>query len=158
PQVDTSVIVGTKKIPTRTAPPPGPFPRPFRNESEAAPMPGASAPLHRGAQAGSHPQREETKTMSNDDLVTSVTEELYWDPKLDSSAIAVSADNGAVTLRGAVGTFREKREAAKDARRVSGVTDVSNDLQVRLMTDHQRDDAAVRADVLQSLSLDTLVP
>src|SRR5262249_34413840 len=101
PQVDTSLIVGTKKIPTRTALPPEPFPRPFRNEPGAPPMPAASPPLHRGTQAGS-PTARERKTMSNDDLVTSVTEELYWDPKLDSSAIAVSANNGAVTLRGAV--------------------------------------------------------
>ena len=36
-----------------------------------------------------------------------------WDPKLDSQAIAVSADDGAVTLRGTVGSFREKREAGK---------------------------------------------
>jgi len=96
--------------------------------------------------------------MSNDDLVTDVTEELYWDPKLDSGSIAVSADNGTVTLRGAVGSFREKREAAKDARRIYGVTDVKNDLKVRLMTDAQREDADVRADVLQSLGLDSLVP
>jgi hypothetical protein len=35
---------------------------------------------------------------SNDDLVNDVTDELYWDPKVDNSAIAVSADDGRITF------------------------------------------------------------
>ena len=96
--------------------------------------------------------------MSNDDLVTAVAEELLWDPKLDSESIAVSADGGVVSLRGAVGSFHEKREAKKAAERVYGVIEVQNELQVKLMTDSRRDDADLRADVLQSLALDSLVP
>ena len=96
--------------------------------------------------------------MSNEQLIDDVKDELHWDPKLDNAAIAVSADDGTVTLRGTVGTFREKREAKKAAERVYGVTEVKNDLQVKLMTDSRRDDADLRADVLQSLALDSLVP
>jgi osmotically-inducible protein OsmY len=96
--------------------------------------------------------------MSNEQLIDDVNEELHWDPKLDDAAIAVSAENGTVTLRGTVGTFREKREAKKAAERVYGVTEVKNDLQVKLMTDSRRGDADLRADVLQSLALDSLVP
>ena len=59
--------------------------------------------------------------MSNDDLERFVSDELYWDPKVDSDAIAVSADDGAVTLRGTVGSFRQKREAKQDAERVYGL-------------------------------------
>ena len=59
--------------------------------------------------------------MSNNDLERSVTDELYWDPKVDNAAIAVSADDGVVTLRGTVGSFRQKREATQDAERVFGV-------------------------------------
>lgn len=40
------------------------------------------------------------------------------DPKVDSEAIAVSADVGTVTLRGTVGSPREKRETGKSACRV----------------------------------------
>jgi osmotically-inducible protein OsmY len=49
--------------------------------------------------------------MTNETLQRNVTNELAWDPKIDSEAIAVSADDGVVTLRGTVGSFRQKREA-----------------------------------------------
>ena len=96
--------------------------------------------------------------MTNDDLQLDVAAELSWDPKLDSQAIAVSADDGAVTLRGTVGSFREKREAGKAAARVYGVTEVSNELQVRMLDGSKRDDAELRGDVLHALMLDSLVP
>ena len=96
--------------------------------------------------------------MTNDDVQLDVAAELSWDPKLDSKAIAVSADDGAVTLRGTVGSFREKREAGKAAARVYGVTEVSNELQVRMLDSSRRDDADLRGDVLQALMLDSLVP
>jgi osmotically-inducible protein OsmY len=96
--------------------------------------------------------------MTNDDLQLDVAAELSWDPKLDSKAIAVSADDGAVTLRGTVGSFREKREAGKAAARVYGVTEVSNELRVRMLDSSRRYDADLRGDVLQALMLDSLVP
>jgi osmotically-inducible protein OsmY len=92
------------------------------------------------------------------DLVADVSDELFWDPKLDSTAIAVSAADGAITMRGTVGSLREKREAKKAAERVFGVISVDNQLQVRLMNDAKRDDADLRGDVLQALMLDSLVP
>jgi osmotically-inducible protein OsmY len=101
---------------------------------------------------------KETKKMTNEELRKNVTDELFWDPKIDSSSIAVGTDGGTVTLRGTVGSFREKREAKKAAERVYGVTGVENGLSVRLMTDDARSDADVRGDVLQALMLDTLVP
>ena len=96
--------------------------------------------------------------MSNDDLTRYVNDELVWDPKVDSEAIAVSTEGGVVTLRGTVGTFRQKREAKKDAERVYGVKRVDDKLEVRLLTDDRRDDAELRGDVLQALMLDSLVP
>jgi osmotically-inducible protein OsmY len=95
---------------------------------------------------------------SNTDLTADVSDELFWDPKLDSTAIAVSADDGGITLRGTVGSLREKREAKKSTERVFGVTSVDNQLQVRLMNDDKRADADLRGDVLQALMLDSLVP
>jgi osmotically-inducible protein OsmY len=91
-------------------------------------------------------------------LTADVSDELFWDPKLDSTAIAVSADDGRITLRGTVGHLREKREAKKAAERVFGVLAVDNQLQVRLMNDAKRADADLRGDVLQALMLDSLVP
>jgi len=95
---------------------------------------------------------------SNTDLIADVGDELFWDPKLDSTAIAVSADDGTVTLRGTVGSLREKREAKKAAERVYGVTSVDNKLEVKLLNDDRRADAELRGDVLQALLLDSLVP
>jgi osmotically-inducible protein OsmY len=96
--------------------------------------------------------------MTDDDLVGDVTDELFWDPKVDNAEIAVSADAGVVTLRGTVGSFRQKREAKSAAERVFGVKKVANELQVRLLDEFRREDAELRGDVLQALTLDTLVP
>jgi osmotically-inducible protein OsmY len=92
------------------------------------------------------------------DLTADVSDELFWDPKLDNTAIAVSADDGKITLRGTVGSLREKREAQKASQRVFGVISVDNKLQVKLMNDDKRADAELRGDVLQALMLDSLVP
>lgn len=94
----------------------------------------------------------------DEDLRSDVSDELYWDPKVDSASVAVSADDGRITLRGTVGSLREKREAKSAAARVWGVISVDNRLQVRLLNGSKRDDAELRADVLQALMLDSLVP
>ena len=94
----------------------------------------------------------------DNDLEADVSDELFWDPKVDNAAIAVSADNGKITLRGTVGSLREKREAKRAAQRVFGVISVDNKLQVRLMIGQRRADADLRGDVLQALMLDSLVP
>ncbi len=96
--------------------------------------------------------------MNNQELEGNVSAELLWDPKIDSEAVAVSTDDGTVTLRGTVGSLRQKREAKRAAERVFGVTRVDNDLDVRILTDRRRDDADLRGDVLQALMLDHLVP
>jgi osmotically-inducible protein OsmY len=83
------------------------------------------------------------------ELTADVGDELFWDPKVDSTAIAASADGGKITLRGTVGSLREKREAQKAAQRVFGVISVDNQLQVRLMNDDKRADAELRGDVLR---------
>jgi osmotically-inducible protein OsmY len=96
--------------------------------------------------------------MTDDELQDWVREELCWDPKVDSAAIAVSASDGEVTLRGTVGRFREKREAQRAAERVYGVTSVRNELEVRIVDEHERQDADLRGAVLQAMALDGLIP
>ena len=95
--------------------------------------------------------------LTNDDLQRDVAAELAWDPKVSSEAIAVSADAGAITLRGTAGSLREKQEAGKAAARVYGVTGLSNQLSVRTL-DASRDDTELRGDVLDALMLDGLIP
>jgi osmotically-inducible protein OsmY len=97
--------------------------------------------------------------MSKDKLELDVADELFWDPKVDSAAIAVSADDdGRVTLRGTVGSLRQKREAKNAVQRIYGVTSVADELQVRILNENRRDDADLRGAVLQALMLDSLVP
>jgi osmotically-inducible protein OsmY len=96
--------------------------------------------------------------MTDDELQDWVREELCWDPRVDSAAIAVSASDGEVTLRGTVGGFREKREAQRAAERVYGVTSVRTELEVRIVDEHGRQDTDLRGAVLQAMALDGLIP
>jgi hypothetical protein len=68
--------------------------------------------------------------MSAEEIARHVTEEPVWDPRIDSQELAIAADDqGAVTLRGTVGSSREKREAREAAKRVYGVTRVDDQLE-----------------------------
>lgn len=96
--------------------------------------------------------------MTNMEVQQAVYDELVADPKIDASKIAVSVEDGLVTLKGTVGSPRQKVEAGRSARRVFGVFDVKNDLEVRILAGDRRSDAELRADVLQALMLDSLVP
>jgi osmotically-inducible protein OsmY len=96
--------------------------------------------------------------MTDDELQDWVREELCWDPRVDSAAIAVSANDGAVTLRGTVASFREKREAQRAAERVYGVTSVRNELEVRIVDEHGRQDTDLRGAVVQAMALNGLIP
>jgi osmotically-inducible protein OsmY len=84
---------------------------------------------------------------------------LALDPRIpDPVEIAVSADNGTLTLRGTVGSFSQRRAAVKDARQVEGVYDVADEIQVRLLDDYQRADTEIRGAALQILMWDAEVP
>jgi osmotically-inducible protein OsmY len=96
--------------------------------------------------------------MTDEQLQVQVSEELLSDPKLASASIEVAAADGVLTLRGTVQTLRQKLEAQRAAERVHGVKKVENDLEVRLPRRNGKADAELRADVLQALMLDSLVP
>ena len=99
-----------------------------------------------------------TEISSDVELIASVTDKLASEHALDPKAIAVLVRDGRVTLRGTVGSLREKRAAKQAAERVFGVVAVHDELEVRLMNAQKRADADLRADVLQALMLDSLVP
>jgi len=96
--------------------------------------------------------------MTDEQLQLDVAAELFWDPRVGSAAIAVSADGGTITLRGTVGSLREKREAKKAAQRVFGVTAVNDELHVRMLDKDRREDTELRGDILHALILDGLIP
>jgi osmotically-inducible protein OsmY len=68
--------------------------------------------------------------MTDYDVREAVKNELAWSPKVDADRIAVSVTDGAVTLTGQVGSYLEKWEANRIAKRVYGVTGVANDLEI----------------------------
>jgi osmotically-inducible protein OsmY len=96
--------------------------------------------------------------MANDSLRAKVAAELGWEPRVDSKDITVSVEGGRVTLRGTVTSCRQKREADTAARRVFGVTAISDFLDVQVPDQDRRADADVRADVGQALALNDLIP
>jgi osmotically-inducible protein OsmY len=97
--------------------------------------------------------------MSDDELRIAIEEELLYEPRIDNDRqIAVAVHDGVVTLRGTVGSLRERFEANKAAKRVVGVKNVDDQLQVRILGSESKDDAKLRGDVLQALMLDSDVP
>jgi osmotically-inducible protein OsmY len=84
---------------------------------------------------------------------------LLDDPRIpDPSEIAVLAEDGVVTLRGTVGSFKQRRAAVSDARSADQDYDVRDDLNVRLLDEWAREDADIRGIALQILMWDVEVP
>jgi len=95
----------------------------------------------------------------NGSIEDAVRDELILDPRLpDPEQVAVSAQAGEVTLRGTVGSFRQRRAAVDDARNVEGVYDVYDEVKVRLLDEYRREDADIRGMALQILMWDSEVP
>lgn len=70
-------------------------------------------------------------TQTNDAVITSkVKSKLAADPQTSALEIDVDTLNGTVTLRGAVDSAQEKRDAERLARNTEGVRDVENELEL----------------------------
>jgi osmotically-inducible protein OsmY len=96
-----------------------------------------------------------TSTTVEDDIRTA----LNLDPRIpDPAEIAVVAADGVITLRGTVGSFRQRRAAASDAREIDEDYEIHNELKVRLLDEWQREDAEIRGIALQILGWDVEVP
>lgn len=88
-----------------------------------------------------------------------VLDELAWDPRVDSSEISVtSSGDGVVTIKGVVPRYREKKAAEKAVKRVAGVKAVANDLEVRLLDEHRRDDTGLAEAAVKALEWNSYVP
>jgi len=97
--------------------------------------------------------------MSTTPLHTKVEGELLGDPRLDAREIAVAVDGGgAVTLRGTVSSMGEKLRAARSAMHVEGVTKVHNFLVVGDLPGDGHADTVLRAEVLEALMVNPVVP
>ena len=92
-------------------------------------------------------------------IETAVIEALRSDPRIPHpEEIAVSFEEEAVTLRGTVGSFNQRRAAVRDAHKIDGVHYVYDDLFVRLLDAAGRSDAELRGMALQTIASDTEVP
>jgi osmotically-inducible protein OsmY len=96
-----------------------------------------------------------TKTQ---DIRDAVELELSYDPLVDTSGITVKNINGEVALNGTVPNFPQYLEAAAAARRVSGVKNVHNHLEVVLPSGDYRDDPTLTTMANNTLTLNIAVP
>lgn len=92
------------------------------------------------------------------DIRDAVNAELEFDPLVDDADIHVVNMNGDVVLNGTVPSYPQYLEAAAAARRVAGVKNVHNHLQVVLPDADYRDDAMLTTAANNALSLNVTVP
>ena len=88
---------------------------------------------------------------TDSDIKRDVEDELKWDPDIDATDIGVAVKDGVVTLSGFVRSYTQKWEAERDAKRVSGVIGVANDIEVRLPTASERPDPDIARDAVTAL-------
>jgi osmotically-inducible protein OsmY len=93
---------------------------------------------------------------SDNELRRDVESELEWDPSIDARNIAVAVKNGVVTLTGRVPTYSDKWRAESIAKRVSGVTAIADDLEIKLAT--ERTDADIAEAARTAIKMDNRVP
>ena len=96
-----------------------------------------------------------TKTQ---DIRDAVELELSYDPLVDVSDITVKNINGEVALNGTVPSFPQYLEATAAPRRVAGVKNVHNHLEVALPPGDYRDDATLTTMANNALTLNIAVP
>ena len=97
-------------------------------------------------------------TKTDMQLKQDIEAELRWDPKINAAQIGVSVDKGVVSLLGDVDTYAEKWAAEDATKRVSGVRTIAQDLKVKVLYDHKRDDSDIAAAVQNALKWDVFVP
>jgi osmotically-inducible protein OsmY len=93
----------------------------------------------------------------NNILESDVRDELDWDPRFDNSRVIVKANDGVVSLSGAVDSYYDSVMARDDAWGIAGVVSVDNQLMVGLVGKDIADADLVSA-CFDALNRDRLVP
>ena len=91
---------------------------------------------------------------TDSEIKRDVEEELKYDAGVDSSDIGVTVKNGVVSLTGFVRSYSQKLQAEMDAKRISGVMAVANDLEVRLASADSRPDPEIARDLVTQLKFE----
>jgi len=87
-----------------------------------------------------------------------VMDELKYQPSINAAQIGVAADSGVVSLTGHVGSYAEKLQAVKAARRIKGVRGVADEIEVRHEGDKKTADDEIAKRALSLLAWDIMVP
>ena len=110
--------------------------------------------LTRGDQQTAMALAQERIIMRADsDIKRDVEDEIKYDADVHSSDIGVSVKSGVVALTGFVSSYSQKLQAEADAKRVSGVMGVANDIQVRIPSVDARPDPEIARDVVAQLKV-----
>jgi osmotically-inducible protein OsmY len=91
---------------------------------------------------------------SDTDVKRDVEDEIKYDPFIDSTDIALSVKNGVVSLTGYASDYSQKLHAEADAKRISGVMAVANDIEVRLASIDARPDPDIARDLVARLKFE----
>lgn len=87
----------------------------------------------------------------NKQLQQQVLNELQWDTHFDASHVAVSAEDGAVTLTGHVSSYPEIFAVREAVRRVSGVKAIADELHLQLPSESIREDSDIARSIVHVL-------
>jgi osmotically-inducible protein OsmY len=96
--------------------------------------------------------------MDDKRLRMDIIDELDWEPRVDSTHIAVAVENGVVTLTGHVPNFAQKVTAENTVKRVHGVRAIAQELEVRPPHTATRADDEIAKRAVDILSWDITVP
>ena len=84
--------------------------------------------------------------------------ELRWEPRVSHEEIGVAVHNGIVTLSGMVPNYAEKMAAEKAAMRVRGVKGIAEEIEVRLSSQHEKNDTEIAEAVVNALKWNVWTP
>jgi len=91
---------------------------------------------------------------TDSEIKRDVEDEFKYDAGVDATDIGVSVKNGVVSLTGFARSYSQKLQAEMDAKRISGVMAVANDLEVRLPTADSRPDPEIARDLVAQLKFE----
>ncbi|HUK90796.1 MAG TPA: BON domain-containing protein [Blastocatellia bacterium] len=97
-------------------------------------------------------------TKVDNEIEQEITSELEWELGAEAENVGVHSHAGITTLTGNVRSYAAKIAAQEAALRVSGVTDVANELTVRVAPPLDRSDAEIAKAVRNALEWHVMVP
>lgn len=113
------------------------------------------AEVVKGVRSVSNRIKVEADPVEDAKLADNVTSALLYDPVAESYEIKVAADNGKITLTGAVESWAEKQIAEQVAASVRGVAAIDNQITVKEVQD--RPDVEIAREIEKLLDRDVLI-